>query len=156
MKTNAYFEAMMQTVRDWRAARDERSARKQTIIDTYGWESKELEAWYKEDSAAKYPFTGGEGKALQAWRITADREEDELEMDDFLWESETHDFIETLRKAGIESFVYTNRSTAVMENLHAFAAEGCEMTGLCTIAYKADRFGGEQTIEAKGIRFTVK
>ena len=38
-------------------------------------------------------------------------------MDDFLWEKEVTDFIETLRKAGIETFVYTNQSTAVMENL---------------------------------------
>ena len=155
MKTNAYFEAMMKTVRDWRAARDERSARKQTIIDTCGWESKELEAWYAEDQAARYPFAGGESKALQAWRVTIDREEDELEMDDFLWDKETHDFIETLRRAGIESFVYTNQSTAVMENLHAFAAEGCEMTGLYTTARTEDRFGRDETVEVPGIRFKV-
>ena len=31
---------------EWEAAREERRARKQTIIDTYGWDSEELKAWY--------------------------------------------------------------------------------------------------------------
>jgi len=46
-------------------------------------------------------------------------------MDDFLWEKEVADFIDALRKAGIDTFVYTNQSTAVMENLHPQRAVGC-------------------------------
>ena len=51
-------------------------------------------------------------------------------MDDFLWEGEVHDFVEALREAGFSSFVYTNQRTAVMDNLHRFAAEGCRLEGL--------------------------
>jgi hypothetical protein len=76
-------------------------------------------------------------------------------MDDFLWEKEVHDFIDTLRRAGIQTFVYTNQSTAVMENLHAFAAEGCTMDGLCTITRHEDRWGDEEPTEVMGIRFSV-
>ena len=54
-------------------------------------------------------------------------------MDDFLWDREVADFVDTLRKAGFGSFVYTNQSTAVMENLHQFAVQGCGMEGLCMI-----------------------
>ena len=156
MKVNEYFNGMKNTLTAWRARRDEHAALKQTVIDTYGWESEELKAWYREDNAIKYPYSGGEGKAYRAWSSSVDRSQTEFEMDDFLWETEVHDFVETLRKAGVKSFVYTNESTAVMENLHAFAAEGCELAGLCTIACTEDRFGEDKPVEGERIRFKVK
>jgi hypothetical protein len=71
------------------------------------------------------------------------RHGDELELSDFLWDREVHDFIETMRNAGIKSFVFTNTSTAVMDNLHSFAEEGCTIDGLCIIN------------ETKGIRINI-
>ena len=76
-------------------------------------------------------------------------------MDDFLWEREVTDFVETLRKAGIKTFVYTNQSTAVMENLHQFAAAGCTMEGLCTITRQENRWGDEEPTKVIGIRFSL-
>ena len=76
-------------------------------------------------------------------------------MDDFLWDKEVGDFIEALRSAGIETFVYTNQSTAVMENLHSFAAQGCTLEGLCTITRQESRWGDEEPTEVMGIRFSV-
>ena len=99
---NTYFENLKKIGHDWEAARAERQARKQPIIDTYGWDSEELKAWYAEDAAAKFPFESGVSKAYRAWAQSLSRKEDEVEMDDFLWEKEVTDFIETLRKAGIE------------------------------------------------------
>ena len=102
---NTYFENLKKIGHDWEAKRAERQARKQPIIDTYGWDSEELKAWYAEDAAAKFPFESGVSKACRAWAQSLSRKEDEVEMDDFLWEKEVTDFIETLRKAGIETFV---------------------------------------------------
>ena len=77
-------------------------------------------------------------------------------MDDYTWEgTETHDFIDTLRKAGITSLVTTNQSTGLMRNLHDFAAEGCEMLGLCTITRKDNRWGGDTEEKVMGIRFRL-
>ena len=154
-KNNTYFENLKRIGHDWEAARIERQARKQQIIDTLGWDSEELKAWYEEDAAAKFPFESGVSKAYRAWAQSLSRKEDELEMDDFLWDKEVEDFIEALRSAGIETFVYTNQSTAVMENLHAFAAAGCTMTGLCTITRQETRWGDEELTEVMGIRFRV-
>ena len=154
-KNNAYFENLKRIGHDWEAARVERQARKQQIIDTLGWDSDELKAWYEEDAAAKFPFESGVSKAYRAWAQSLSRKEDELEMDDFLWDKEVADFIEALRSAGIETFVYTNQSTAVMENLHAFAAQGCRMTGLCTITRQETRWGDEEPVEIMGIRFSL-
>ena len=154
-KNNTYFENLKRIGHDWEAARVERQARKQQIIDTLGWDSDELKAWYEEDAAAKFPFESGVSKAYRAWAQSLSRKEDELEMDDFLWDKEVADFIEALRSAGIGTFVYTNQSTAVMENLHAFAAQGCTMTGLCTITRHENRWGDEEPTEVMGIRFSL-
>ena len=154
-KNNAYFENLKRLGHDYEAARVERQLRKQQIIDTLGWESDELKAWYEEDAAAKFPFEQGACKAYRAWAQSLSRKEDELEMDDFLWDKEVADFIEALRSAGIETFVYTNQSTAVMENLHAFAAQGCTMMGLCTITRQETRWGDEEPTEVMGIRFSL-
>ncbi len=153
--TNTYFEELKRIGHEWEAARVERKARKQQIIDTLGWDSEELKAWFEEDAAAQFPFNQGATKAYRAWAQSLSRKEDEVEMDDFLWEKEVADFIDTLRKAGIDSFVYTNQSTAVMENLHQFAATGCTMQGLCTITRRETRWGDEEPYEVMGIRFTL-
>ena len=152
---NTYFENLKRIGHEWEAARVERKASKQQIINTLGWDSEELKAWYEEDAAAKFPFESGVSKAYRAWAQSLSRKEDELEMDDFLWDKEVADFIEALRSAGIETFVYTNQSTAVMENLHAFAAAGCTMIGLCTITRQESRWGDEEPTEIMGIRFRV-
>ena len=154
-KNNTYFENLKRLGHEYEAARALRQARKQQIIDTHGWDSDKLKAWYEEDAAAKFPFEQGACKAYRAWASSISRKEDELEMDDFLWDKEVADFIDTLRQAGIETFVYTNQSTAVMENLHAFAAQGCTMMGLCTITRQETRWGDEEPTEIMGIRFSL-
>ena len=73
------------------------------------------------------------------------------EFSDFLWENEVTDFVSTLRKAGITEFIYTGHSTALMENIHQLAAEGCTMTGL----YKAEHEERWGTTTVMGIRFSV-
>ena len=64
-------------------------------------------------------------------------------------------FLRESKAAGIKTFVYTNQSTAVMENLHQFAAAGCKMEGLCTITRQEDRWGEEEPYEVMGIRFSL-
>ena len=152
---NTYFDNLYRIGCEYEAARAERQARKKQIIDTLGWDSEELKAWYKEDAAAKFPFSQGISKAFRAWKSSLSRSEDEIEMDDFLWEGEVHDFVEALREAGFTSFVYTNQSTAVMENLHQLAAEGCRLEGLCTITRQENRWGEEEPYEVQGIRFSL-
>lgn len=155
MKNNTYFLTLKRIGHDYEAVRIERQARKQQIIDTFGWDSAEIKAWYAEDKAAVFPISQGASKAYRAWASSIARQEDELEMDDFLWDKDVHEFVDALRQARIETFVYTNQSTAVMENLHAFAAESCTMIGLCTITRHETRWGDEEPNEVMGIRFRV-
>ena len=156
MKTNnAYFENLRQIAEKWEQEKAERKDRKAQILEAYGWDSEELKAWYEEDQAATYPIPQGACKAYRAFLNTMEHGEDEIEMNDFLWDREVDDFVDALRKAGFDSFIYTNQSTAVMENLHAFAAQGCTMTGLCTITRQETRWGDEEPTEVMGIRFSL-
>lgn len=154
-RENTVFDEMRRIGHEWEKAREERRERKQEIIDTLGWDSEELKAWYAEDEAAKFPFAAGASKAYRAWASSIGRQEDEIEMDDFLWDREVADFVDTLRRAGFSTFVYTNQSTAVMENLHQFAAQGCRMKGLCTITRRESRWGEEEPVGIMGIRFSL-
>ena len=152
-KDNAVFNEMKRIGHEWEEQRAAHQEKKQGIIDTCGWDSEELKAWYAEKEAHKFPFSAGESKAYRAWALSLRRQQTEMEMDDFLFDTEVADFIGTLRKAGIKSFVYTNTSTAVMENIHAFAAEGYRLDSLCTITRHEDRGGTEKPYEVQGIRF---
>ena len=154
-KTNAHFEELMRIGTEYEEKRRALEERKQEIIDTCGWDSEELKAWYEEKGKLTYPVAAGACKAYRAWSCSLEKNADEVEMDDFLWDREVSAFVETLRAAGIASFIYTNQSTAVMENLHAFEENGCKMDGLTKIKRTARRFGAEQEETILGIHFTV-
>ena len=152
MKNNAYFDEMIRTTRDFGEKRNAHKARKEEIIKTYGWDSDELKAWRIVDERDfQYPISSGACKALHAWKNS---EGDEVIFEDFCWEQEFHDFIEALRKAGFKTFVITNKSSGLMENLHGFAAEGCTMEGLFTITKKS-RWGDDEDEEFPGIRIIL-
>ena len=152
-KTNAYFEELNRIAHEFEKRHDAHKKLKQEIIDTKGWDSEELKTWYdEEENDFQYPISAGACKAFRAWRYS---ETDEVIMDDFTWDRERRDFIDTLRKAGIQTLVVTNQSTGLMEDLHGYAAEGCEMLGLCTITKKSDRWGEETEEQVMGIRFRL-
>ena len=154
-KNNTYFEELEKIGHDFEKKCAAHQEKKQSIIDAFGWDSRELKDWYAEKEAMVFPISGGACKAYRTWKNSIRRNEDEVEMDDFLWEREVTDFIEALHKAGIRTFVYTNQSTAVMENLHAFASNGCKMTGLCTISRRENRYGENEDYEVQGIRISL-
>ena len=152
-KENTYFAELEQTAREFETRHEAHKKLKQQIIDTQGWDSEELKAWYQEEEEQfQYPISAGACKAYRAWRYS---ETDEVIMDDFTWDRERHDFIDTLRKAGIQTLVVTNRSAGLMEDLHGYAAEGCTMLGLCTITKKDTRWGEEKEEQIMGIRFQL-
>jgi len=154
-KTNTYFEKLRAEGDAYEEKKRALEDRKKEIIDTCGWDSGELKAWYEENEKLTYPVPAGACKAYRAWMQSIEHENEELQMDDFLWEREVSDFVDCLRKAGISTFVYTNQSTAVMENLHELTKAGCHMDGLCTIKRWERRFGENKEEEILGIHFTV-
>lgn len=97
----------------------------------------------------EYPLTGGQSKA---WRMWYWNEREEMNFDDFVWESEAKDFIETLREAGVKTFTVTNQSTSLMENMHWFQQNGCTLMGLCEVE-ETDEWNRRHYGNKMGVRF---
>ena len=152
MKNNAFFDEMYRIGHEWSLANRAHEQLKEQIIREKGWDSDELKAWYAEEEQMKFPFSSGANKAHRAWHYS---EGDEVVMDDFCWDRERHDFIDALRQAGIRSFVVTNQSTGLMEDIHGYIAEGCRMEGPCTIIKKDNRWGEETEETIQGLRFCL-
>jgi hypothetical protein len=150
MKFNTYFEELNRIARDFEERHEAHQELKQQIIDTKGWDSEELKVWYEEEEENfQHPISTGAFKAYRAWFYS---DTDEVIMDDFTWEREHHDFIDTLRNAGIQTLVVINQSTGLMETIHGYVAEGCTMLGTCTITKK--EISGI-SFQIKGIRFQL-
>lgn len=152
-RENTYFENMEKIGAAFETEKKAMEEKKETIIETYGFDSKEWKAWKEESNSLKYPIPSGAIKAYRAWETSLDREAEELELDDFLWEREVKDFVEALKRAEIESFILTNSSTALMDNLHQLTEEGCKMTGLVK-TYRKNLWNEEESLN--GIRFEVR
>lgn len=150
LKTNVYFRSLISLAEKYEAEKKAHQDKKQAIINAYGYTSNEYDEWNKEYYRIREerPFSTGTQRALSAWRYS---EGEEVEVTDTVWDSEAHDFINAFREAIIPTFVITAKSTNLMENIHLFIAEGCEMVGACTIE-KDGLFGKEQVM---GIRFKV-
>ena len=151
MKNNTYFQTMNQTSAEFEKARAARKAEKDTILKAEDWAA--LNAWHEREKGFKYPFTNGQEKAYHAWFNSVRDESSTFEVRDLPWDKDTHDFVETLRAAGIAEFAVTDQSTALMRLLHLLAAEGCTMQGLCKVTRSETRWGGEGTKEYPGILF---
>lgn len=154
MMKNEYFEKLLETGSEFAKKQQAHKEKKQGIIDQFGWDSEELKAWYEEEEALKWPYSAGVSKAVRAW-LYGEHRDGYIQMDDFLWENEVHDFIETLRKAGIRGFIFTNSSTALMENIHWFADEECILCGTYVLEKKENRFGRDRVEQIKGLAFEV-
>ena len=61
------------------------------------------------------------------------------------------DFVKTMKEAGVETIAVTETSTALLENLHKFATQGCSIEGLCTIT-RPDIWGNAKEYPAIRIR----
>ncbi|MCI8815544.1 MAG: hypothetical protein HFF15_01785 [Angelakisella sp.] len=151
MKNNTYFQTMNQISAEFGKAQAQRKAEKDAIRKAGDWAA--LDAWHEREKGFKYPFTNGQDKAFCAWFESVRDESSTFEVRDLPWDKDTHDFVETLRAAGITEFAVTDQSTALMRLLHLLAAEGCTMQELCKVTRNEICWGYEGTAGHDGILF---
>ena len=146
-KTNKVFDEMVKTSREYEQKCHDIDVAKEAVREVLDhdkyWE------WVESHPKPEFPFTDGQNKALRLWYWS---ESDELNMNDHLWDREVHDFVETLRSAGIETFTMTNSSTSLMDNMHALVDEGCTFLGLCKVESTENWNKGEML---NGVRFAL-
>lgn len=154
LKDNYCFNVMKKTSEVYEKIISAHEDKKDSIIKTYGWGSSETYEWYKEYDEIKKnsPFTRGQCKAYRAWCSSVKWDHKIIVLDEFLWDDEVDDFIQTLKEAGIKEFAYMNSSTAVMDNIYSFINGGYDFVGSYLIQNKK-KYGDDV---AKGIRFKLK
>lgn len=116
-KQNIFFEEVKKQMEAYYKKMKEHQDKKMKIECDYGIHSEEWDNWWKEKEAIKCPFSSGVLKACRAWMYS---DKEIIEVNEALWDMEIHDFIESFRNAGIASFVFTDTSTAVMDNIKGF------------------------------------
>lgn len=104
-------------------------------------------------NALQEAATNGQAKAWQAWTETTRSQSSAFEVRDLPWDRDIHDFVETLRAAGVAEFAVTDRSTALMGSLHRLVDEGCTMQGLCKVTRDEIRWGEKDNTEYEAILF---
>ena len=144
---NKYFEELNEKVVEYETKRYELRKRKEACTHEGDWDG--VMKCIDEEEKLEVPITNGEWKALE---MVAYSKGKEYVLSNFLYENEVKDFCETLKKSGVESFVFTNQSTALMDNIHDFINNGLEFAGVVEVEKKR----GRHTDIVKGLRFTVK
>ena len=106
-----------------------------------------------EQASSETPLTDGKHRAYIAWFRSLKNQSSTFEVEDLPWPRDIHEFVETIRAAGVAEFAVTDRSTGLMEGLHLLAAEGCTMHGLCKVTRSEIRWEGEGPTEREGVLF---
>lgn len=153
LKDNYCFNVMKRTSETYEKIISAHESKKESVIETYGWNSPETNEWYEKYDEIKknFPFNGGQCKAYRAWCSSVRWNHEIFVLDEFLWDDEINDFIQTLKEAGIKEFAYMNNSTAVMNDIHGFINGGYDFAGL----YKIQNKNKYTDDVVKGIRFKL-
>lgn len=109
----------------------------------------------RKSSGQKSGYSLGTRKALWNYNDSKRHNSSEYEVTDLPSEDSMEDFIETLRSAGITTFVITAKTTALIEALHQLRRLGCTVYGLDTITRNDTEFRVMDDYEVEGIRITL-
>ena len=114
---------------------DERRAEIKKILET----DETAIYFQKMEKAEKVSY--GQDYAYRAWRDSLENNASTFEVHELPWGSSDLDgemkkFVETLREAGIDHFIVTDESTALMRCLHTLIAAGGFLEGPATVTRK--------------------
>lgn len=122
---------------------DERKTEIKRILET----DETAIYFQKLEKAEKISY--GQGYAYRAWRDSLENGSSAFEVHELPWSDadlagEMRKFIDTLREAGIDSFIVTDESTALMRCLHTLIGAGGTLEGPATVTRKP-RYCDEET-----------
>ena len=100
-------------------------------------------------------LTVGEREFYGFYRNNLYNKSKDFEINGVLFEDAIPSLAEAIRESGLESFIVTDNSTALMRVLHSFAKEGFEMTGLATTERQVERYGSEEIEIVNGVGFKI-
>ena len=160
-KVNEYFEARLEAAMSYEKRVKEHKEELEKIWSDESLSSEESEAkeeaWYKErdELIASRPYSEGDCYAFRAWDNSIEWECEELDVNDMPFKKDIKDFVNALRESGCKEFILTDKSSALMENLHELERQGCKLEGLCTSTRTKKHSYGNETEKREGIRISI-
>ena len=151
--TNNYFKKMQYIGEEYEKARSIRKREKEELIKKDDWNG--FDAWNEREKSFPFPFCDGYMKAFRAWQNSTEYKADCFEVNDLPWERDVHEFITCLKEAGITEFAVTDKSTGLVDVLHAFGKEGCTIKGFCTVKRIENNWGKEENKTYNGILMSI-
>lgn len=112
-------------------------------------------ATMEAQSRAGEEFPTGAGYAYRAWWKSKQHGSDIFECDTMPFERDMPDFLNTLRDAGVTRFAITEKSTALMDDMHSLASLGCSLEGLGKVTRTEERYGETETYTLPAVIFTL-
>lgn len=152
-QTKAYFHHMYEVSYAFGKAKEEREKEKAALIAADNWDA--VHDWYEREKQFGSPYTTGQFKAYWAFDRSSEIESEEMLMTDSLWEREVKDFSDTLKAAGVTTFVLAHQSTGLMEDIHNLETQGWRLVGTCKVTTTRHRWGDDETEVLLGLRFEI-
>lgn len=102
-----------------------------------------------ENNANK--LSRGTLEAYWTYEFNLNHNSSEFECNELPWTTDMSNFVKTMREAGVETIAVTETSTALLENLHKLANQGCTIEELCNVS-RLDIWGKGKEYPAIRIR----
>lgn len=90
-------------------------------------------------------------EAYWTYEFNCNNDCSEFACNELPWTTDMSDFVKAMREAGLETIAVTETSTALLENLHKLANQGCTIDGLCKVT-RSNIWGNVEEIPAIRIR----
>lgn len=132
MEKNKYFESMKDICEKYWSEVEKYKNEKTELVEQYGYDCPKLDEIYKKlkELKSENPYSRGEGKAMRAYSNSLILGLNDVVFSDSLWDDEIKDFVDSMKRAGVETFVYVDDSSAVMGNIHGIVKNGYGFGGL--------------------------
>lgn len=151
MRKNEYFENMRTVGTAFGEARELRRQKREEMVNKGDWDGvKEWDKYEKEHFP--YPYTAGQCDAFRAYDMNLRAgSKGFFEVKELPWENDTKDFVETMKAAGIQKFLVTDESTALMRVLFELSENGCKVCRLRSFKRMEHSFCTDHEVDVRGI-----
>lgn len=153
LENNAYFQEYASYCHEYDEKKERHKAAARQIWEQYGGDSREYNDWCQKNPSPKNPYHTDRGASIaySAWLSSLYWKESELDLSEALWEEDVEGFVNALKNAKLESFVFTCSSSFVMNNIHWFVQAECKLESVCSVTRM--EHGKERVVQ--GIRFLL-
>ena len=148
--TDGYFRMMRDIGIGYQIAREQRIKEREKLLRQKNSDSA-LVAWEEREQKFPFPFSRGQTAAYNVWKESKTNGLETVECRDLPWEKDFHDFIATLREAGVDAFIVTDSSFSKERYTTLFEREGCKIIGPQKFVRHEKRSTGIENVNVAGI-----